>query len=341
MYNEAFKLIKIKLLNKDNNISFFTIRKGLMDIKANIQRNSGNNRNNYIGIHDLDLAIKLACTNVKSCLTNMKNRNIKHFRLRYWKFDKKIKILDFEKINFCDNSIKKRHFGNIDSYLDGKKFKLENIKCDSRLIYNDFDKKYTLYVPIKEESTKRCIKKGKLISLDPGLRTFLSGISESHVVKIGTNCSDKINNYLNRIDKINNNDKITNSKKRKCEKRYNKKLGNYINELHWKTINYLINSYKTILIGDMSPKRIVSNDNNLQKKQKRICHKLKFFIFRERLRMKCEKNKCNYECVDESYTSRVCSNCGSDDDKLGSKKIYDCKVCKKSIDRDINGSSTK
>ena len=65
------------------------------------------------------------------------------------------------------------------------------------------------------------------------------------------------------------------------------------------------------------------------------------FIFRERLKNKCEKNRCNYNCIDESYTSRICSNCGNDNDKLGSNKVYDCKVCKKSIDRDINGSSTK
>jgi len=61
-------------------------------------------------------------------------------------------------------------------------------------------------------------------------------------------------------------------------------------------------------------------------------------MFRERLKNKCEKHRRIYECVDESYTSRICSNCGTDDDKLGSKKIYNCGNCKESIDRDINGA---
>jgi len=264
MYNEALNLIKIKLINKDDNINFFAIRKELLNIKAEIYQKYENSKTK-INVHDLDLAVKLACSNVKSSLSNMKNKNIKHFRIRYWKYNKKIKILDLEKINFCDNSIRKKNFGNVKSYFNGKEFKLNNINCDSRLIYNDFNKQYILYVPIKDESKikRQALKKNKIISLDPGLRTFMSGISESHIIKIGTNCSDKIKSYLNRIDKINNNEKISDSKKRKCEKRYNKKLGNYMDELHWKTINYLTKSYETILIGDMSSKRIVSNDNNL------------------------------------------------------------------------------
>ena len=196
----------------------------------------------------------MACSNVKACISNMKQKNIKHFRIRYWRYNKKIKMLDLEKTNFCDNSIKKRHFGNVNSYLDGIKYNLKDVNCDSRLIYNEHDNKYILYVPVKDklEDHEKIEGKNKLISLDPGLRTFMSGISESHILKIGSYCSEKIKSYLNRIDKINNNSKICNFKKRKCEKRYNKKLGNYIDELHWKAINYLIKNYNTILIGDMS-----------------------------------------------------------------------------------------
>ena len=42
----------------------------------------------------------------------------------------------------------------------------------------------------------------------------------------------------------------------------NKKIRNLTDELHWKTINYLVKNYDTILIGNMSSKGIVSKDGN-------------------------------------------------------------------------------
>ncbi len=33
-----------------------------------------------------------------------------------------------------------------------------------------------------------------------------------------------------------------------------------INDMHWKTINYLTDNYKTILIGNLSTKNIVEKD---------------------------------------------------------------------------------
>ena len=46
--------------------------------------------------------------------------------------------------------------------------------------------------------------------------------------------------------------------------------------------------------------------------------------------------KTNFRLVDESYTSKVCSNCGSCNDKLGRSKIYNCNNCNKIFDRDFN-----
>ena len=88
----------------------------------------------------------------------------------------------------------------------------------------------------------------------------------------------------------------------------------------------------------MSCKKIVSNLNNLNSKIKRVCYKLKFYRFHERLKYKCYVEKVNYKKIDESFTSKICSNCGNEKNDLGSNKIYDCKKCKKKIDRDINGA---
>ena len=67
-----------------------------------------------------------------------------------------------------------------------------------------------------------------------------------------------------------------------------RKIRNYVDELHWKTIRYLTNNYDNILIGDMSSKSIVSKEGSLTKMEKRIIHKLSFYKFRLRLKQKSE-----------------------------------------------------
>ena len=39
----------------------------------------------------------------------------------------------------------------------------------------------------------------------------------------------------------------------------NKRIKGHIDEVHWKTINYLTSNYKNILIGDLSTKGIICN----------------------------------------------------------------------------------
>ena len=112
-----------------------------------------------------------------------------------------------------------------------------------------------------------------------------------------------------------------------------------VNELHWKTINYLVNNYDNILIGDMSVKSIVSkNESTLARITKRIGYSLSLYLFKQRLEYKCKLNKKRYSEVNERYTSRMCSVCGWYNEKLGGDKIFECKECKRTIDRDVNGA---
>lgn len=340
MYNETLKYIKQKFIkDKTFKVNYYKIRKKLYNKKRVIHIGSDVNEKNRIKIHDLDYTIKLVCSNYKSAISNFKNKNIKNFRIRYWKYNKKILNMELEKNNFKTGSIRKNVLGQVMEYYNNEIYDFKNIKCDCKLQYNGLSNEYMLYVPIKICKINNNFN-SKIISIDPGIRTFLTGLTENKIVKIGDNCQEKINSYLTRIDKISNNDKICFSKRRRLEKKYNLKLNKYIDELQWKSINYLTKNYETILIGDMSTKQIVSNlkKNNLNKKTKRTCYKLKLFVFRERLAYKCRINGNNYKCVNESYTSKICSSCGYEKNDLGTNKIYDCPQCKKKIDRDINGA---
>lgn len=89
----------------------------------------------------------------------------------------------------------------------------------------------------------------------------------------------------------------------------------------------------------MSVKSIVNNKNsNLNKMTKRIAYVLSFYKFKERLKYKCLLNNCNYLEVNEKYTSKMCSNCCTYNETLGSNKIFNCSNCNITIDRDLNGS---
>ena len=134
--------------------------------------------------------------------------------------------------------------------------------------------------------------------------------------------------------------KIQKNKKIQLEKKYNLKMSNLVDEMHWKTINYLTIDYKTILIGDMSTKEIVSNNKkkSITDMTKRVGLKLKFYQFYKRLKYKCGTRNRNYKQVNESYTSKICSKCGNEKQDLGSNKLYDCTYCKRKIDRDVNGA---
>lgn len=323
-------------------INFQKIRKNLYNVKHDVCKKSQLDEckhNTTIKVHDLDSAIKLACTNYSSSITNKNRNNIKNFRIRYWKYDKKIKFLDLEKNNFSKNTIRKTVFGTVKGIYNGKEFNFNKIKHDCKLEYNGFSNEYSLYIPVKAKK-EEINHKSHVISLDPGIRTFMSGISENKIVKIGEHCTDKIKENLKKIDVINNNKEIPETKKLKLEKTINKKIDGYVNEIHWKTINYLTNNYKTIFIGNISSKKIISNSNNNQLSDitKRIISKLKFYKFREKLKYKCSLKKNNYKCVNESYTSRVCSNCGNEKNDLKDNKEYNCEKCKKKICRDINGA---
>ncbi len=88
----------------------------------------------------------------------------------------------------------------------------------------------------------------------------------------------------------------------------------------------------------MSVKGIVNNKtSNINKMVKRLAYKMKFYTYRQRLEYKCKSKAVGLKVIDEKYTSKVCSNCGWYNKKLGGNKIYKCPSCKKKIDRDVNG----
>jgi len=347
MYNETLKCLKGKTYNNER----FTLISGkvrteyMKNKKEEILNNSGlkNNRKpTKIYSHILDEAIKDVCTSFKSAFTNLRNKNIKHFRVRYMKISKKQKILKIEKLAFSKNN--KTFCGHVlgDEIQtnDGSDFS-DVGQSGGTLTYNYKSNRFTLLIPqeIRQQELEEP-KKYSVISLDPGIRTFMSGYANGSTLEIGNKLKETIKPILRTIDKINANNKLTQKKKRKAENKRYIRIGNLVDDLHWKSIKYLTKNYNTILIGNMSTYSIVSNNksNKLDKMTKRLALIMRLYVFKERLKFKCGMHNCDFGEINERYTSQMCSYCGNRKTNLGSNKIYDCTECHKVIGRDTNGA---
>ena len=356
MYNATVKLLNTMRFNdKHINYDFKYVRTNYMlpikeklhsdsSVRINVEKKCKNKIKNvykYIKInkHILDGAIKQACSSFKSALSNIVQKNIKHFRIRRIKQSKKQKIIHLEKgfftnDTFCSNALGKHVKTNDDSNFS-------DVQTDCTLLYDSLCNRFTLLVPVKIKRDKGK-DKGKdkelyenVIGLDPGIRTFLTGYSEDHILEIGNNLTSKVQKLLKRIDIINKS-KMTEKQKRKSENKRYKKINDLVNDLHWKAIKQLTDNYGTILIGNMSTKGIVQNSINHM--TKRIALIMRLYVFRERLKYKCSVKGCNYKMIDERYTSKMCTFCGNIKDNLGTNKIYECTKCNNIIGRDVNGS---
>lgn len=190
---------------------------------------------------------------------------------------------------------------------------------------------------------KKIIKKDKnrvkkdQISIDLGIRTFGTCITDKSMVQIGTECQDKIEHYLTRLDKIMFNPDINSKLKKKNKKMINNKIRNLVEELHWKTINYLTENYKNVIVGDISSQSILKS-KDLPEMIKRICSALSFYKFKQRLAYKCSLNGVNLSLINEYNTSKVCSMCGNVHPNLGASEIYNCVNCRVVMNRDVNGA---
>jgi putative transposase len=236
---------------------------------------------------------------------------------------------------FVINVLNLAKLGN--EVLNLNDFNYNEIKNDCKIHYNKNTKKFILLVPEEIQIEEPIEDKKNYISIDPGLRTFLNCKTNNSYIEIGSNIRDKLKEEFEKLDKFQT---IKNNKKKK---RYvnilKERMKNQIVDTHWKIINYLTKTYKTILIGKWSTKSIISKkDSILKKMDKRIVQKLSFYQFLDKLKYKCLVKNVNLKIVEEHYTSKVCTNCGNYNKDLTGEKIYECKECKKEIKRDYNGA---
>lgn len=297
-------------------------------------------------------AAKKITQNINSAVSNVLNKNIKDFTLKPMTKKSDMHIVSFEDKSFpsmikniksvYSYTSKDRIYKTIsfEDILNQQK-KNKNKMCGCEVQYDTVSDRYYLYYPVEvsfypetdrriESQDKYCLDKDNLrmISLDPGIRKFLVGYDPSgKMVFIGEGAANIL------LDKLLIGDKTID---RNEVKRQNKNIRNKVDEMHWKTISYLIRNYDIILLPEYNTSQMIRG-RKLNRKTKRMMNVFSNYKFKQRLLWKCSLYNKRIIIVDESYTSKTCTSCGYLNN-VGGSEVYKCKNCNIVIDRDCNGA---
>ena len=178
----------------------------------------------------------------------------------------------------------------------------------------------------------------EVISMDPGVRKFLTGINPltGEVTTIGgDHATDKITDLFKQINCLKKIQEQTIDVKNQRYKLWSK-IKNMIKDLHWKTASYLSKRYKNVILGDIKVSKIVTGKQTNPSNNK-LMLQLSFHKFKQRLGWKCKRAGGNLYLVHEANTTKTCHRCGNIK-RQGSSEIYECLKCNQTFDRDINSA---
>lgn len=211
---------------------------------------------------------------------------------------------------------------------------------DCRLVmaYGD----YYLSVPTKNKQQKSD-NQGRVVALDPGVRTFQTFFSENSFGEIGDGANLKVQKLCFKLDKL-----LSKISKAKCKQkrrmnlaanRLRCKIKSIVNELHKKTAKFLVDNFDIILLPSFETSQMSQKaKGRIRSKSVRQMLTLSHYKFKKFLEHKAfEYNKLFLE-VNEAYTSKTVSWTGEILKNLGGSKVVISKIDNRSMPRDLNGA---
>ena len=182
-----------------------------------------------------------------------------------------------------------------------------------------------------------------LISLDPGVRTFLTGFDGQKFIEIGAKDMGKINRLCSYLDdlmsRISQSKGHQKSQMRKAASRLRTRLRNLVDECHKQTAHYLTKNYGMILLPTFETSEMTKkNKRKIRTKTARQMLTWSHYRFKQVLKNKAELSGCQVVDVTEEFTSKTCTKCGHVHQKLGGSKVFKCPECGHTLNRDFNGA---
>lgn len=294
-----------------------------------------------------DEAMADVLKNVKSNCAKIKKKIIERFRLHFKsrKFPQSVVI-------------RKKHYFNENGMYSFLRRMNKSEYIESREVLHDFRilkdvyGDYWMCLPheVTLQSERQACKftlKGidGVISLDPGVRTFLTGYDgyQECVVHLSTD-QKIIRNLFMELDLLESKmSKKRNRKKmrlRKACQRKRKRIRHLIKDMHYKVAQFLCTNYKVILLPKFGTQKMIRRTKRkIGRRTARMMMTLSHYTFQQRLLEKSkEYRNCTVVLVSEAYTSKTCSECGWLHPDLKGSKSYQCQKCGSELDRDVNAA---
>ena len=224
------------------------------------------------------------------------------------------------------------------------------------ILHNRNEKRYYLLLPVsvnwflkwKHRETGRCcdIQTSRtrlpVVSIDPGVRKAWVLYDGLHVIKIAPDGADKLRELFEHLDELENKRRKKQGNHKRRQKRIQQirslrtRMHSLVDELQWKTISFLTQTYDLILLPSYPTSKMVRS-KYLNYKTKRLMLIYRSGEFKRRLIEKCKITNTEIRIVLEPYTSRTCGSCGFVN-KKSSNETFHCSHCGFTIDRDANGA---
>ena len=117
-------------------------------------------------------------------------------------------------------------------------------------------------------------------------------------------------------------------------------LRDWMKNAHYDAANFLLKRYDVVLAPTFAVKDMAKrNDRVFGSKTARSMYNWSHYAFRQRLKSKAFAFPGRFIVeIGEPGTSKTCGCCGWWNADLGGSKIYNCKKCGVSMDRDVNGA---
>lgn len=215
---------------------------------------------------------------------------------------------------------------------------------DARLL-KEYDRWYVVVPLVMDNKILPCSENqgsGDVVAIDQGIRSFITYFSENgNYGQIGHGSFKRLLSLQLKLDKLQSKYSVEKDKKHKCNLRRSMSrcrfhISSLVDELHWKTINYLVRNYSVILLPTFETSGMVMKGNmKLRKSVVRSMQCYRFYEFGERLSYKCKEYGVLLLRCNESYTSKTNSFNGELFD-IGSREWFIHDGIK--VNRDINGA---
>jgi putative transposase len=283
--------------------------------------------------HVREAAVFEARKNLKTCITNLENGNIKYFNLRFMS-----KRKESWSISVPASSIKV-YGKSVGIYESSRGLRVKTTEVAKEVNHDckiHFDGLH-YYLCIPEERKLKTNNKFWFASLDPGVRKFqtiFSPDANEHIV-LADRASTRMYSCLSKLDSM-----VSNNVCKRKRLKLRMKIQNLQKELHYKTANFLTSRYQHIFAPKLTKNNDIINKSRRKIRSKTVRNMvvLGHCKFIERLKTKAEEfTNVKVYVVGEEYTSQICLKCKELTKTC--EETFVCSHCRFRIDRDVLGST--